>query len=124
MRSIFHVYPLPQCTFRSKANVSWTRFLRATIALCPLLFAGIPCATANAHLAALQYISNHAYVNYTADHVPCSSGVVEDVTGTTFTEGGHVFDLYGNELVFRTTDSTIADVHGLTVRFVYSAPGP
>jgi hypothetical protein len=89
--------------------------LIATIAL--LLVTGVQATADNPPM-----FGGHGYVNYTVNHVPTAQGALVDVTSQlTMDQDGHVFDLYGNQLVFSSTDSYIRDVNSQVVGFVYVA---
>jgi hypothetical protein len=110
-------------------NSSITRSLCTGLAAnCRLLVAALALGLLVASTGALgdtpgdtgpNYIAGHDYVNYNSNHVPVASGTITDVTASLVNQDGHVFDIYGNELVMHS-DNSITNVNNVTVGFVYS----
>jgi hypothetical protein len=93
------------------------RFYYALIATIAVLIASGVQATAD---DGPLMIVGHDYVYYTVDHVPGAQGTLADVTSQLTTDHeGHVFDLYGSELVFSGADNYIRDVNSQIVGFAY-----
>jgi len=90
-----------------------------TLGLIVTLSAGMPGSAVRALDTTTAYEVNHAYVHYSADHVPVSTGDLTDISGaTTIDQEGHTYDLYGNLLSFNA-DNSITDVNSQVVGFVY-----
>ena len=95
----------------------------AAIILCVGLSDGLAPAPVKASavmtsVAETQYLTGHSYVKYTTNHIASPDGVIQEVTGTTTDGDGHVWDLYGNRLVFNA-DKSISNSSSQVVGFVY-----
>ena len=79
-----------------------------SIALCTALSGGFAPVSVSARADTGSYGPGHSYVRYNADHIPYADGVIEEVASTTTGPDGHVYDLYGNQIVYNA-DGTISD---------------
>ena len=90
----------------------------AAIVLCASLTVGLAPASVKANSFMTQYLPGHSYVAYTTDHIPSPDGTIEEAVVAGPDEDGHVYDLYGNQIVF-ITNGSISDSSSQVVGFVY-----
>ena len=102
------------------------RIARSILALA--LFVALSCGmaptTVRANAFKTLYVPGDSYVQYDSNHIPDPNGTLQDASPTTTDGDGHVYDFYGNQLVYNA-DGSISDVSDEVVGFVYqSAGGP
>lgn len=107
------------------SNTSFTTIRRVcnsvtAMLLCILLAGGMAPGSVRADVAPRAYLPGHAYVHYTANHLLASSGEVEELCSATNENDGHVYDLYGNRVIFNA-DNTISNGSKIVVGFVCSS---
>src|SRR5882724_8648233 len=69
--------------------------------------------------ARADYIPNHVYVYYDANHVPATSGSLTDIADTSALVDPYIWDFYGNCLTLDYTNHLIYDSYSQIVGFIY-----
>lgn len=85
---------------------------------CAVLSGGFTPAPVSASMTLSDYLLGHSYVGYTEDYVTSPTGVIQELGATATDNDGHVWDLYGNQIIFNS-DGSISDGNSQVVGFVY-----
>jgi len=106
----------------SSANQGFARRLArwaVPLALCAGLCGGVVSRSVRADAYTMPYTAGHAYVYYVSGNIPASTGTLQDAMAVHESDG-HVYDLYGNQIVINA-DYSISDTNNQVVGFVYTA---